>query len=131
MEFSNLCIRSVVRNTSTITIVLNNVLNPSSFKPTSSFTIEIFNGIKRQEFLNTGIIVAMTQTAAIPYFKVTPTSLIVNENNLYTFEINFQIKRFSGDRILIKFPADILLSPTFDCFSLTTNMTISCSKVNS
>ncbi len=131
MEFSNLCIKSVVRNTSTISIVINNVLNPSSFKPTSSFTVEIFNGIYRQELLNTGITVTMKETAAIPYFKVTPDSAIVNDNNMYTFEINFQIRRFSGDRVLIKFPTDVFLSSTFDCSSLTANMTISCSKVNS
>ncbi len=131
MEFSNLCIRSVISNTSTISIIISNVLNPSSFKPTSSFTVEMFNGIYRQEFLNTGITVTMKESAVIPYFKVTPDSSIVNDANMYTFEINFQIRRFSGDRILIKFPTDVTLSNTFECSSLTTNMTISCAKVNS
>lgn len=50
---------------------------------------------------------------------------------MYTFEINFQIKRFSGDRILLKFPSDVPLSNTYECASLTTNMTISCTKTNS
>lgn len=43
----------------------------------------------------------------------------------------FQIKRFSGDRVLIKLPSDVILSATFDCASLTTGMTISCSKYDS
>lgn len=43
----------------------------------------------------------------------------------------FQIRRYSGDRLLIKLPTDIILSATFDCGSLTTGMTISCSKYDS
>lgn len=66
VEFSNLCIKTSVRNTSTITATLANVLNPSSFKPTGSFTVEIYNGAYKQEYLNTGIVVTMNQTAAIP-----------------------------------------------------------------
>jgi len=80
----------------------------------------------------------MNQTAAISYFKATPTSSIVNQVTLYSFDINFLIKHFSGDRVLIKFPTEVIfyikqvqISSVFDCASLTTNLTISCSKINS
>lgn len=59
----------------------------------------------------------MNQTATIPYFKITPTSNTANDLNSYLFEVNFQIKRFSGDRIIIKFPTDVALSTTFNCKS--------------
>ncbi len=72
----------------------------------------------------------MNQMAALSSFKLTPNSYIANDSTIYTFDINFQTKRFSGDRLLVKFPADILISPTFNCASLTTNMTISCSQID-
>lgn len=37
LSFNSLCISSAVGNTSTISIVLSNVTNPKSFKPTASF----------------------------------------------------------------------------------------------
>lgn len=73
----------------------------------------------------------MNQTTSISSFKVTPNSFIANDSTLYTFDVVFQIKRYSGDRVLIKLPTDVILSSTFDCGSLTTNMTISCSKYDS
>lgn len=60
LEFSNLCINVIVGNTSTVKIVLINVTNPNSFKPTDSFIIEVYNPSNlRQEYLNSGVYVTM------------------------------------------------------------------------
>lgn len=73
----------------------------------------------------------MNQTTNVSSFTVTPNSYVANDSSLYTFNVAFQIARYSGDRVLITLPTDVILSSTFDCSSLTTGMTISCSKYDS
>lgn len=104
LTLSSNCMPTQVKNTSSITLQISNVTNPTSFKPTDSFLIEAFNGIYRQEYLGNGIIVTMNQTTNVSTFKVTPNSFIANDLTMYTFEVVFQIKKFSGDRVLIKLP---------------------------
>jgi hypothetical protein len=48
ISFSNLCIKSMVKNTSSISFSISNITNPSSFKPTSSFGVSVMNGIYQQ-----------------------------------------------------------------------------------
>jgi len=48
LVLNSACIPSQVKNTSTITIKISNVTNPTSFKPTDTFLVEAFNGIYRQ-----------------------------------------------------------------------------------
>ena len=55
--------------------------------------------------MSSGIFVTMKSTAKLSYFKVTPTSAIVNDVTLYTFEINFLLKHYSGDRVIVTFPS--------------------------
>lgn len=104
LTLSSNCMPTQVKNTSSITLQISNVTNPTSFKPTDSFLIEAFNGIYRQEYLGNGIIVTMNQTTNVSTFKVTPNSFIANDLTMYTFEVVFQINKFSGDRVLIKLP---------------------------
>lgn len=73
----------------------------------------------------------MTQTAGLSYLKANPNSLIVNNVTFYTFQINFLLKHYSGDRVILKYPSEVTLSNTYDCASLTQNLSVSCSKISS
>jgi hypothetical protein len=73
----------------------------------------------------------MSQTANLSYLKATPNSPIVNNVTLYTFQINFLLKHYSGDRVILKYPSEVTLSNTYDCASLTQNLSVSCSKIAS
>ena len=42
--FNNLCFKSPLLNTSIITIILSNITNPTSYKPTDTFSVQIYNG---------------------------------------------------------------------------------------
>jgi hypothetical protein len=46
--FNNLCIKNTLLNTSIITITLSNITNPTSYKPTDTFSVQIYNGVYLQ-----------------------------------------------------------------------------------
>ena len=60
-----------------VTLVISNVKNPPSFKPSNSFKL-YFKGVSSTiNYMETGLIVTMTTAKKIPSLTINPSSLIV------------------------------------------------------
>lgn len=73
----------------------------------------------------------MDTPAAISYFKVSPTSQVVNAETTYLFEVTFSYPHYSGDRVILNLPTDITLGNGFQCVAITANVSLLCLQTSS
>ena len=125
------CFISNLAGATTSTLVISNLLNPLSTKPTSSLKIETYYNSLLMEYIYTNLTVAMTIPTALTYFAMTPTSSVANSLTTYQLSVTFAQMHYSGDRLLLTLPSTIALASTFACSSLTSGVVVVCQRTNS
>ena len=73
----------------------------------------------------------MTSLAISNSFSATPTSLLVNEVNTYTFSLIFYGNPSVGDYLLLTFPAGMTVSGSSVCTPISGVAAVDCSSSNS
>jgi len=76
--FNSSCVNQNVLTTQAIQFVISNITNPSSTKPTNSFSISTYYNNYLMEYLYNGITVTMATPATLSYFQVTPADSSAN-----------------------------------------------------
>lgn len=103
--------------TGTLKFQLNQITNPPSTKPTSTFKVYSYSDIYLIDQLTTGLIITMTQLHKLTIASVTSDSLIVGANTYFTFTIYPFNAIPSGGNILIQPSSDIIFTSQITCTS--------------
>lgn len=90
-----------------MTIQLGNIINPYSTKPTNSISVETFFNNLLMEYLYENMIVTLTTATTFSASSSNPINKVVNEQTTYTFSLTFSQQHYSGDRIIVTFPASL------------------------
>jgi hypothetical protein len=85
-------------------ITLGNIRNPSSTKPTSTFSIQTFVQGNLQEFLISGLTIAMNTAMALNQLSVAASNTTVNQQANYTFGLTFSTTHSTGDKVILTIP---------------------------
>ena len=84
-----------------IAFTLSGLRNPTSLKPTDSFIINTYGPLGLINYINSGLIVTMTTAATSTSFSISPGSLLVHANTLYTIDITFSVPHISTDYLIL------------------------------
>lgn len=85
LQLDPICFGSSTPALTTLKIVLGNITNPFSTKPSDSWQVETQYNSLQMEYLLSGIIATMDTPTSISFFKITPTSQTVNALTSYLF----------------------------------------------
>jgi hypothetical protein len=76
--FNSSCMSQNASNTSIIQFIISNITNPTSTKPSPSFSISTYYNNFLMEHLYNGITITMTTPVNLSYFQVTPSDSSAN-----------------------------------------------------
>ena len=101
--------------TGSLQIQINNLLNPPSTKPTSSFIIHTCSGGYYIDWLSSGLTIVMSSLHSLSSATISVGSSIVGINTYYTFSITPFNAIPSGGYVLIQPPSSMLLTTAITC----------------
>lgn len=113
LQLSASCFPNDVAALTDIKVVLGNIINPQSTKPSDSWEVKTIYNDYLMEYYTTNITTTITTPAQITSLTVIPAVKTVNVQNTYTFSLIFLYPHFSGDRVLITVPSTILINAGF------------------
>lgn len=122
------CMTNGVARLTNIVVVINNMINPYSTKPTSPLTVETYFNSRLMESLSTGGILTLTTPTSLLAFSAVPASPTVNAATTYTFTFSFRQTHYSLDRLLLTLPTGLSLISGFSCTTNASAVTTSCSQ---
>ena len=120
------CITSNAPSNTTFTVILANIINPTSTKPTSSLSISTYYNNLLMEYMNSTLGVTLTTATSLLGSSIAVTNSNVDSITTYTFTLNFSQSYTSGSRIIVTFPSLIAFNNGFSCSSNTSGVSISC-----
>ena len=122
------CIPSALSAGTSMIIVLANVVNPGSTKPTSSLQVQTYYNSKLMEYMTTGLTVTMTTPTTLTFSSLTPTNATANGQTSYVLAVTFSQTHYSGDKIVLTVPTTITLNSGFTCTTTTSGLSVACFK---
>ena len=76
--------------------------------------------------MTSGITITMNTPANINFFRVTPTSSVVNAQTSYLFNMTFAYQHFNNDRLEITIPNGVSVGSDFVCSTASTDYSVAC-----
>lgn len=119
---------SCTQSSATLMITLGNIRNPSSTKPTSTFSVQTFVQGSLQEYLTAGLIVTMSTAMTLNQFTISASNSIVNQQANYTFTLTFSTTHNSNDKVVLTIPSEIAIGTGFQCSVVTGLAIVGCTQ---
>ncbi len=115
-------------NNLAFSITLGNILNPPSFKPTTTFKVYTYGPSNTMvNYLDTGLTVTMNISANTVGFAVSPNVFTVGATTTYYFQITHAISAHTvNDYAIITFPSLMSVPSTPSCSATAGITTINC-----
>jgi hypothetical protein len=127
-NFSTTCFPSALLAQTTISILINGLMNPLSTKPTASLQLETYFNGKLMEFLYAGVTATMSTPTALSFASLTPASATANAQTSYVLALTFAQTHYSGDSVVLTIPSSTTLNAGFACTTSTSGLSLSCFK---
>jgi hypothetical protein len=125
------CFLSSNMTTLSINFNISGIINPTSFKPSSSFKITTFSTLSMRNIISTGLTVTMNVSSVIGTILFSPLNSTVYAVSRYNINFTHSVPHAINDYVLIDIDPTMSLSTSLNCAGITGISTISCTKINS
>lgn len=125
------CFLNSNMTTLSINFNISGIINPTSFKPSSSFKITTYSTLSMRNIISTGLTVTMNVSSVIGAILFSPLNSTVYAVSRYNINFTHSVPHAINDYVLIDIDPTMSLSTSLSCAGLTGISSVSCTKVNS